>query len=166
MSEALEEIGDAYAIYGFSGQGKDNVEFYHVKSFSEALSPTVKGRIGAIEPKRSTRMGPAVRHAMAKLKDMACRVKLLILLSDGFPQDMDYGSDRRSTTYGIRDTMIALREAEEAGVLTFCLTVDKAGHDYLREMCEPSRYMVLDDVASLPTELPKVYQRYLRPRAV
>ena len=166
MSEALEEIGDAYAIYGFSGQGRDNVEFYHVKSFSEALSPTVKGRIGAIEPKRSTRMGPAVRHAMAKLKDMACRVKLLILLSDGFPQDMDYGSDRRSTTYGIRDTMIALREAEEAGVLTFCLTVDKAGHDYLREMCEPSRYMVLDDVASLPTELPKVYQRYLRPRGI
>ena len=166
MSEALEEIGDAYAIYGFSGQGKDNVEFYHVKSFSEALSPTVKGRIGAIEPKRSTRMGPAVRHAMAKLKDMACRVKLLILLSDGFPQDMDYGSDRRSTTYGIQDTMIALREAEEAGVLTFCLTVDKAGHDYLREMCEPSRYMVLEDVASLPTELPKVYQRYLRPRGI
>ena len=159
MAEALEEIGDSYAIYGFSGQGRDNIEFYHVKSFVEALSPTVKGRIGAIEPKRSTRMGPAVRHALEKLKNMACRVKLLILLSDGFPQDMDYGPDRRSTTYGIRDTMVALREAEKAGVLTFCLTVDKAGHDYLREMCEPSRYLVLDDVASLPTELPKVYQR-------
>ena len=166
MAEALEEIGDSYAIYGFSGQGKDNIEFYHVKSFVEALSPTVKGRIGAIEPKRSTRMGPAVRHALEKLKDLACRVKLLILLSDGFPQDMDYGPDRRSTTYGIRDTMVALREAEEAGVLTFCLTVDKAGHDYLREMCEPSRYLVLEDVASLPTELPKVYQRYIRPRGV
>ncbi len=166
MAEALEEIGDSYAIYGFSGQGKDNIEFYHVKSFVEALSPTVKGRIGAIEPKRSTRMGPAVRHSLEKLKEMACRVKLLILLSDGFPQDMDYGPDRRSTTYGIRDTMVALREAEEAGVLTFCLTVDKAGHDYLREMCEPSRYLVLDDVASLPTELPKVYQRYIRPRGI
>jgi nitric oxide reductase NorD protein len=77
---------------------------------------------------------------------------------------MDYGSDRRSITYGIRDTMMALREADRAGVLTFCLTVDKAGHDYLREMCEPSRYLVLEDVASLPTELPKVYQRYIRPR--
>ena len=166
MAEALEEIGDSYAIYGFSGQGRNNVEFYHVKSFSEALSPTVKGRIGAIEPKRSTRMGAAVRHSLEKFKDIACRVKLLILLSDGFPQDMDYGSDRRSTTYGIRDTMIALREAEEAGVLTFCLTVDKAGHDYLREMCEPSRYLVLEDVASLPTELPKVYHRYIRPRGM
>lgn len=166
MAAALEEIGDTYAIYGFSGQGKDNVEFYHVKSFSEVLSPTVKGRIGAIEPKRSTRMGAALRHALEKLKDVACRVKLLVLLSDGFPQDMDYGADRRSTTYGIRDTMTALREADRAGVLTFCLTVDKAGHDYLREMCEPSRYLVLEDVASLPTELPKVYQRYIRPRGV
>jgi nitric oxide reductase NorD protein len=166
MAEALEEIGDSYAIYGFSGQGRNNVEFYHVKSFVEVLSPTVKGRIGAIEPKRSTRMGAALRHALEKLKDVACRVKLLILLSDGFPQDMDYGSDRRSITYGIRDTMMALREADRAGVLTFCLTVDKAGHDYLREMCEPSRYLVLEDVASLPTELPKVYQRYIRPRGV
>jgi hypothetical protein len=166
MAASLEEIGDAYAIYGFSGQGRDNVEFYHVKSFSEALSPTVKGRIGAIAPKRSTRMGAALRHAAGKLKDIACRVKLLILLSDGFPQDMDYGSDRRSITYGIRDTMMALREAERAGVLTFCLTVDKTGHDYLREMCEPSRYLVLEDVASLPLELPKVYQRYIRPKGV
>lgn len=166
MAEALEEIGDPYAIYGFSGQGRDNVEFYHVKSFVEALSPTVKGRIGAIEPKQSTRMGTALRHAIEKLKDVACRVKLLVLLSDGFPQDMDYGSDRRSITYGIRDTMTALREADRAGILTFCLTIDKAGHDYLREMCEPARYLVLEDVASLPTELPKVYQRYIRPRGI
>ena len=166
MAEALEEIGDSYAIYGFSGQGKDNVEFYHIKSFAEALSPTVKGRIGAIAPKRSTRMGAALRHSLEKLKDLACRVKLLVLLSDGFPQDMDYGTDRRSITYGIRDTMMALREADRAGILPFCLTVDKAGHDYLREMCEPSRYLVLEDVASLPTELPKVYQRYIRPRGV
>ena len=166
MAEALEEIGDSYAIYGFSGQGKDNVEFYHIKSFAEALSPTVKGRIGAITPKRSTRMGAALRHSLEKLKDLTCRVKLLVLLSDGFPQDMDYGADRRSITYGIRDTMMALREADRAGVLTFCLTIDKAGHDYLREMCEPSRYLVLEDVASLPTELPKVYQRYIRPRGI
>ena len=166
MAEALEEIGDTYAIYGFSGQGRANIEFYHVKSFLETLSPTVKGRIGAIEPKQSTRMGTALRHSIEKLKDVACRVKLLVLLSDGFPQDMDYGSDRRSITYGVRDTMTALQEADRAGILTFCLTVDKAGHDYLREMCEPSRYLVLEDVASLPTELPKVYQRYIRPRGM
>ncbi len=68
MAQALEEIGDAYAIYGFSGHGRDNVEFYLVKSFNEPLTTPVKGRIGAIEPKRSTRMGTALRHATAKTR--------------------------------------------------------------------------------------------------
>jgi len=159
MAEALEEIGDAYAVYGFSGHGRSNVEFYMVKSFNEALTPAVKGRIGALEPKRSTRMGAALRHAIEKMAGISARSRHLILLSDGFPQDFDYGQDRRSNVYGLRDTSVALKEAEAAGITPFCITVDKAGHDYLRQMCEASRYMVIDDIASLPSELPKVYQR-------
>lgn len=159
MAEALEEIGDAYAIYGFSGHGRQNVEFYLVKSFNESLSPTVKGRIGALEPKRSTRMGAALRHATEKMAGLSSRARHIILLSDGFPQDFDYGQDRRSNVYGLRDTTIALRECESAGITPFCITVDKAGHDYLREMCDGARYMVIDDIASLPRELPKIYQR-------
>jgi len=159
MSAALAEIGDAYAIYGFSGHGRDNVEFYLVKSFSEPLSDAVKGRIGAIEPKSSTRMGTALRHATEKLAGISARSRYVILLSDGFPQDFDYGQDRRSNVYGLRDTSAALREAEAAGITPFCITVDKAGHDYLRTMCDPSRYMVIDDIGALPQELPKIYQR-------
>jgi nitric oxide reductase NorD protein len=159
MAEALEEIGDAYAIYGFSGHGRNNVEFYLVKSFNEALSASVKGRIGALEPKRSTRMGTALRHATEKLAGVTSRSRHLILLSDGFPQDFDYGQDRRSNVYGLRDTTVALREAEASGITPFCITVDKAGHDYLREMCDGARYMVIEDIAALPRELPKIYQR-------
>ncbi len=162
MAEALEEIGDAYAIYGFSGHGRDRVEVYRVKSFSESLSATVKGRLGGIEPKRSTRMGTALRHAIEKLGAVTARVKHLFLLSDGFPQDYDYGQDRRSNVYGIRDTAVALREAEAAGVTPFCITVDKAGHDYLRQMCDETRYMVIEDITALPRELPKIYQRVVR----
>jgi nitric oxide reductase NorD protein len=159
MAEALAEIGDAYAIYGFSGHGRNNVEFYLVKSFNESLSATVKGRIGALEPKRSTRMGTALRHATEKLASITSRSRHIILLSDGFPQDFDYGQDRRSNVYGLRDTTVALRECEAAGITPFCITVDKAGHDYLREMCDGSRYMVIEDIAALPRELPKIYQR-------
>jgi nitric oxide reductase NorD protein len=159
MAEALAEIGDAYAIYGFSGHGRSNVEFYLVKSFNEPLSAAVKGRIGAIEPKRSTRMGTALRHATEKLAGINSRSRHIILLSDGFPQDFDYGQDRRSNVYGLRDTSAALREAETSGITPFCITVDKAGHDYLREMCDGSRYMVIDDINALPRELPKIYQR-------
>ncbi len=162
MAEALEELGDRYAIYGFSGQGRDNVEFYRVKAFNEGLTARVRGRIGGIEPRRSTRMGAALRHALVKMASLPSRSKHVFLLSDGFPQDFDYGTDRRSNTYGIQDTMVALQECQAAGVTPFCITVDKTGHDYLRQMCETSRYLVIDDVAALPTELPKIYERWVR----
>jgi hypothetical protein len=162
MAEALEELGDRYAVYGFSGQGRDNVEFYLVKPFQEGLTARVRGRIGGIEPRRSTRMGTALRHARTKMANVTARSKHVFLLSDGFPQDFDYGSDRRSNTYGIQDTMMALQECQAAGITPFCITVDRTGHDYLRQMCETSRYLVIEDVASLPTELPKIYERWVR----
>jgi nitric oxide reductase NorD protein len=162
MSQALEEIGDMYAIYGFSGHGRDRVEFFDVKSFDEPLNLAVRGRIGAIEPQRSTRMGAALRQSINKLRNVASRAKHLILLSDGFPQDFDYGEDRRSNVYGLRDTMMALREAQRAGIAPFCITVDRAGNDYLREMCDEKRYLVIDDIAELPRQLPKVYSEATR----
>ena len=162
LTTALEEIGDVYSVYGFSSYGRRNVEVFPVKGFSEPLSEGVKARIGGLVPQRSTRMGPAVRHATRKLRDLSCRAKFLVLLSDGYPEDSDYGPSHHAPTYGVRDTMMALREAERSGVLSFCLTIDKTGRDYLREMCSPSRYMIIEDVGSLPTELPKIYQRYIR----
>ncbi|HEY2387549.1 MAG TPA: VWA domain-containing protein [Candidatus Binatia bacterium] len=163
MTEALEEIGDTYAIAGFSGHGRSQVEFYVVKRFGEPLTSSVKGKIGAIEPKRSTRMGAALRHAVATMRTVAARSKHVILLSDGFPQDLDYGDDRRSNVYGIQDTAMAFQEAARAAVTPFCITVDKAGHDYLKDICDASRYLVIDDITALPRELPKIYQRFVRP---
>lgn len=162
MATVLEEIGDAYAMYGFSGHGREGIEYYHVKSFNERLGPTVRARLGGIEPKRSTRMGAALRHSAAKLAAVTARARHLILLSDGFPQDHDYGEDRRSNVYGIRDTMTALRELETAGVRTFCITVDPAGHDYLGDMCAPSRYAVIEDIEALPEEMPRIYRTVTR----
>jgi hypothetical protein len=162
MASALEEIGDTYAIYGFSGQGRDRVEVYPVKTFGERLSPAVKGRLGGIEPKGSTRMGTALRHATAVMRDLPAPSQHLVLLSDGFPQDLDYGDDRQSHVYGIRDTATAMRETRAAGIKPFCITVDLAGHDYLREMCDPDAYVVIERVADLPRELPRIYQRLVR----
>jgi nitric oxide reductase NorD protein len=162
MAQSLEEIGDSYAIMGFSGHGRDNVEFYVIKEFDHELSEEVKARVGAVEPKRSTRMGTAIRHVREKFKDVASRAKHVIMLSDGFPQDFDYGHDRRSNAYGIQDTMVALKELEMAGILPFCITVDRTGHDYLRQMCAPSRYLVIEDITSLPRQLPKVYEQVVR----
>lgn len=162
MAQSLEELGDSYAIMGFSGHGRDNVEFYVIKEFDQELSDEVRARVGAVEPKRSTRMGAAIRHVREKFKDVTARARHVILLSDGFPQDFDYGHDRRSNAYGIQDTMVALKELEMAGVMPFCITVDKTGHDYLRQMCQSSRYLVIEDIASLPLQLPKIYEQVVR----
>lgn len=158
MAGALEDLGDAYAAYGFSGYGRDQVECFVVKEFAEPYDARIQGRIGAMKPHRSTRMGPAIRHAITKLARQEARLKLLLLLSDGYPQDYDYGKDRKSKDYGIEDTAMALQETRLKGIQTFCLTVDPAGHDYLRAMCPDQQYLVLEDMASLPKELPKVYR--------
>jgi nitric oxide reductase NorD protein len=158
MAEALEALGDEYAIYGFSGYGRDQVEVFVAKAFADRYDERVQGRIAAIKPHRSTRMGPAIRHAIRKLEQQDARIKTLLLLSDGYPQDFDYGKDRKSKDYGIQDTMMALHEAHLKGIQTFCITVDPAGHDYLRDMCPDQNYLVLEEVASLPNELPKIYR--------
>jgi nitric oxide reductase activation protein len=158
MAEALEGLGDAYAVYGFSGYGRDQVDCFVIKEFLERYDARVQGRIAAIKPHRSTRMGPAIRHAVHKFASQEARLKLLLLLSDGYPQDFDYGKDRKSKEYGIQDTTMALHESRLKGIQTFCLTVDPAGHDYLRAMCPDQQYLVLEDMASLPKELPKVYR--------
>jgi len=159
MAEALDEIGDEYAIFGFSGYGRKEVDFYTIKDFSEEYGETVKGRVEKIKPQRSTRMGPPIRHAVQKMAEREPKIKNIILISDGYPQDYDYGEDRSGKEYALRDTMMALEEAARRNIHTFCITIDRAGHDYLRKMCHPSRYLVIEETAALPRELPKIYRR-------
>ncbi|HZP57849.1 MAG TPA: VWA domain-containing protein [Dehalococcoidia bacterium] len=156
---ALETIGDSYGIYGFSGYGRDNVEFFVIKDLPETFNDKVKKRIDKVSPIRSTRMGPAIRHATAKLDAYDAKVKILILVSDGRPQDHGYGRDRTEKEYAIHDTKQALLEARRKGITPFALTVDKEGHDYLGQMCEDMGYEVVADIEQLPQRLPTLYRR-------
>jgi len=156
---ALETIGDRYGIYGFSGYGRDNVEFFVIKDIEEDLSPAAKKRIDKVAPLHATRMGPAIRHATSKLEAQETKTKMLILISDGRPQDHGYGRDSTEKDYAIHDTHMALLEAKRKGITPFCLTVDKAGQDYLRKMCPDIGYEVVWDIESLPKRLPTLYRR-------
>lgn len=159
MATALEGIGDEYGVYGFSGYGRDCVEFYVAKEFDEPFRRRALDAIAAMKPKRSTRMGPAIRHAAAKLAAAGAALRVMMIVSDGFPQDCDYGPERGNHEYGLRDTAKALEEAERAGIHTFCVTVDRSGHDYLRRMCPEARYMVIAETRGLPAALQKAYRR-------
>ena len=162
LGTALESLGDRYGIYGFSGYGRDGVEFYVAKEFDDPLDDRALTAIAAMKPKRSTRMGPAIRHACAKLHGSGAVLKVLMIVSDGFPQDHDYGPNRGEHEYGVQDTARALVEAEARGIETFCVTVDRSGHDYLRRMCPADRYLVIDETAELPAALQKTYRQLTR----
>ncbi len=159
MMDALETIGDRYGVYGFSGHGRENVEFYLIKDFNEEFSLDVAKRFGRIGPLHATRMGPAIRHATAKLREQPIRSKFLFLISDGRPQDRGYSQEGADKEYAVQDTRMALIEARRDGIHSFCLTVDKEGNDYLRTMMDDFGYEVLADVKSLPRRLPQLYKR-------
>ena len=159
LLQALESIGDIYGIYGFSGYGRENVEFYVIKDVEESLTDSIKRRIDKISPLHATRMGPAIRHATSKLERQEARTKILFLISDGRPQDRGYSREGVEKEYAVHDTHMALVEARRKDILPFCLTVDKSGHDYLKTMCGDMNYEVLGDIWSLPQRLPLLYRK-------
>jgi nitric oxide reductase activation protein len=159
LINAIDMLGDTYGIYGFSGHGRSNVQFLVIKDLGESFSEKVKRRVESIAPIHGTRMGPAIRHAIAKLDTCGCNLKLLFLVSDGYPQDAMYGRDDDDKEYAIRDTEMALIEAARKNITPFCLTVDSAGNDYLRTMCRDIGYEVLDDIETLPEQLPLLYKK-------
>jgi nitric oxide reductase activation protein len=162
MCDALHTLGDCFAVYTFSGHGRTQVDFRIVKSFDEAVSSRTAAAIASLRPHGATRTGAAIRHATAHLVRQSQRQRVLIVVTDGYPEDIDYGPEPRDLRYGLEDTAHALLEAQALGVHTFCLSIDPAGHDYLRRMCPPRRYGVLKDLAALPGELAKVYQAMTR----
>jgi nitric oxide reductase activation protein len=155
MSEALEAVGDTYSINGFTSEGRRNVKFYVVKDFDEKYSDEVKQRIGGITFQNNTRLGAAVRHAAAKLARQQARTRLLIVLSDGRPYDHDYGDAR----YAREDTREALKQAKNAGITPFCITIDRESEAELRDLYGDIGYTIIDDVLSLPERMPAIYRR-------
>ncbi|MDP1524528.1 MAG: VWA domain-containing protein [Rhodocyclaceae bacterium] len=156
LCEALEKLGDRYAIYGFSGWTRTRCDIYRIKRFAEPYSETVRGRIDAIEAKDYTRMGVAIRHLSKLLAEQPARHKLLVTLSDGRPDD--FGDEYRGT-YGIEDTRRALQEARQQGIRSYCITIDRHGADYLKHMVGPASYTVLDDVKKLPLKVADIYRK-------
>jgi Mg-chelatase subunit ChlD len=153
LAQAVEQLDDRYAILGFTSQGRHRVDLRVIKDFEDEFDENVARRIGAIEPHAYTRLGAALRHAADRLSRQPAHDKLLILLSDGRPYDMGYGN----MTYATEDVRMALYEARNKGLATFCITVDPEGPDYLRELFGAARYTVIQNVASLPTKLPGIY---------
>ena len=158
LAEALEAVGDSYGIYGFSGMRRSRSELYHIKHPEEAYGTVVQQRIAAITPREYTRMGPPIRHLTKKLLGSPSKIRLLVVISDGKPEDYD---DYKGQ-YAIEDTRKALLEARGCGVHPFCITIDKAAHEYLAHMFGRGNYIFVNDVSMLPTKMSEIYRRLTR----
>ncbi len=127
FGEGLSAVGDPFAMWGFSSVRRHKVRMQQLKRFDEAWGELSRSRVGAIKPGYYTRMGAAIRHASAQLQLRPERRRLLLLLTDGKPNDLD----RYEGRYGLEDTRHAVHEARAAGLTPFCVTIDEDAHDYL-----------------------------------
>lgn len=154
MTEALEVLGDRYGIYGFSGMRRSRCELFHVKHLTEPYGDPVRQRIASIAPSEYTRMGPPIRHCTRLLQDIDAKVRLIITLSDGKPEDYD---DYKGE-YAIEDTRHALLEAKTANIHPFCITIDHQAKSYMKHMYGSANYIFIDDVRKLPGRIPEIYR--------
>ena len=158
FGEALHGTGDAFAMLGFSSVRRQHVRLQHLKGFDEPWGQAAQARVGAIRPGYYTRMGAALRAATVQLAERPERQRLLLILTDGKPNDLDVYEGR----WGLEDTRHAVMQAREAGLLPFCLSIDEAAHAYLPHLFGPRGWALVQRPAELPARLAAVYARLTR----
>ena len=157
VCEALEALGDPYAISAFSGRGPEAVSNWLVKDFPDRDRSQIRRRIAGLEPQSYTRAGAAIRHATAHLEQQSAHHPLLLCLTDGKPNDVD----RYEGRYGIEDTRQSVHEARLSGIDVFCLTIDRKAPSYMDRIFGPTDYAVVHRPAILPRVLAQLIRRLL-----
>jgi nitric oxide reductase NorD protein len=158
VCEALDALGDRYALFGFSGEGPNRVNVLTLKGFEEPSSLLIRRRIAALDSDGYTRLGASIRHVTAALCRQTAASRLLLLLSDGKPNDIDVYEGR----YGIEDTRQAVTEARRQGVTVFCLTVDREAPRYAGRVFGRRGFAVLHKAEQLPAVVVEVLRHLIR----
>jgi hypothetical protein len=152
LAWAVDKLGDPLAIAGFHSNTRHDVRYQHIKGTREKWGDEVKARLAALEAGYSTRMGAAIRHAAHTLKHQKADKKLLLILTDGEPADVD-SADPRTL---IEDARQAVKELDTQGIYTHCINLDPRADDYVSQIFG-QRYTVIDNIARLPERLPQLF---------
>ncbi len=150
----VDTLGDKFAIAGFNSNTRSEVRYQHIKGFSEKYNATVKARIAEMKAAYSTRMGAAMRHAAHYLEAQPAEKKLMLILTDGEPADID-AKDPQSL---IKDTKKAVEELKSKGIFSYCINLDKNADDYVQDIFT-NNYTIIDHVDKLPEQLPQVFMK-------
>ena len=149
---AVDRLGDEFAIAGFSSNTRHEVRYQHIKGYTEKWDDSVKGRLAAMQAGYSTRMGAALRHATHYLSTRQADKKLLLVLTDGEPSDIDVKDEKLL----IEDAHKAVQEADQKGIFTYCINLDAKADEYVSQIFG-NQYLVIDRVERLPEQLPKLF---------
>ena len=153
LANAINKIGDPFAIHGFCSDGRHDVEYFRFKDFDQPYDEIPKARLAGMTGQLSTRMGAAMRHASHYLKLQKSAKKLLLVITDGEPADVDV----RDPQYLRHDTKKAVEEAGRSGILTYCMSLDPRADQYVSRIFGERNYLVVDHVERLPEKLPVLY---------
>jgi hypothetical protein len=153
LAWAIASIGDAFALHGFASDGRHDVQYFRFKDFDEDYGERAKARLAGMRGGLSTRMGAALRHAGSHIGRQTARRKLVLLVTDGEPADID----ERDPQYLRHDARKAVEDLARRGIDTFCLTLDAAADDYVARIFGVNRYAIVDRVERLPERLPAVF---------
>ncbi len=153
LSDAISKVGDPFAIHGFCSDGRHDVEYFRFKDFDQPYDEKPKAKLAGMTGQLSTRMGAAIRHAAHYLKAQKSSKKLLMVITDGEPADVDV----RDPQYLRYDAKKAVEEAGRAGILTYCMSLDPRADQYVSRIFGAKNYMVVDHVERLPEKLPLLY---------
>jgi len=153
LADAINKVGDPFAIHGFCSDGRHDVEYTRFKDFDQHWDETTKAKLAGMTGQLSTRMGAAIRHAGHHLQLQRSAKKLLIVITDGEPADVDV----RDPQYLRYDTKKAVEEVARLGVTTYCMSLDPRADNYVSRIFGQKNYMVVDHVQRLPEKLPLLY---------
>ena len=153
VSTAINGIGDPFAVHGFASDGRHDVQYYRFKDFTQHFDDEAKGRLAGMKGGLSTRMGAAMRHAAQHLLKQPERRKLLLLVTDGEPADID----ERDPQHLRHDTKKAVEELYTKGIMTYCLTLDPDADQYVKRIFGENNYTIIDHVQRLPEKLPTLF---------
>jgi hypothetical protein len=153
LADAIQKVGDPFAIHGFCSDGRHDVNYWRFKDFDQPYDDLAKARLAGMQGQLSTRMGAAIRHATAALKAQRSSKKLLLVITDGEPADVDV----RDPQYLRHDTKKAVEAAARNGVSTYCMSLDPRADQYVSRIFGERHYLVVDKVERLPEKLPVLY---------
>ena len=149
----MDSIGDNYAVHGFASDGRHDVQYYRFKDFDQSYDDEARARLAGMSGGLSTRMGAALRHAGSHLATQHSRKRLILLLTDGEPADID----ERDPQYLRQDAKKAVEELATSGIHTYCLTLDPNADSYVSRIFGANNYSIVDNIERLPERLPRVF---------